>query len=76
MTYRDHQFPQELWDDFAQSGLLGCLVPEDYGGNDTRACSPSPLAFEDTDGPGLLPRPDARHLAWTPPASSRTAPRT
>jgi acyl-CoA dehydrogenase len=30
---REHRFPQELWDGFAEVGLMGCLVPEEYGGN-------------------------------------------
>ncbi len=33
----ERKFPQELWDDFARIGLLGCLVPEQYGGNERRA---------------------------------------
>ena len=30
---KEKRFPQELWDAFADVGLLGCLVPEEYGGN-------------------------------------------
>ena len=30
---REKRFPQELWDAFAEVGLQGCLVPEQYGGN-------------------------------------------
>ena len=36
MTHRDHKFNYELWEEFANIGLLGCLVPEEYGGNNTR----------------------------------------
>ena len=25
--------PEELWQDFAKIGLLGCLIPEAYGGS-------------------------------------------
>ena len=27
-------FPAEMWQTFADVGLLGCLVPEQYGGTD------------------------------------------
>jgi alkylation response protein AidB-like acyl-CoA dehydrogenase len=27
------ELPEELWKDFAELGLLGCLIPEEYGGN-------------------------------------------
>ena len=27
-------FPEEMWQTFADVGLLGCLVPEEYGGTD------------------------------------------
>src|SRR6266508_1801253 len=30
---REKRFPEELWQGFADVGLLGCLVPEEYGGN-------------------------------------------
>ena len=30
---REGRFPQELWDAFAAIGLMGCLIPEEYGGN-------------------------------------------
>jgi alkylation response protein AidB-like acyl-CoA dehydrogenase len=29
----EKKFPEELWQGFADVGLLGCLVPEEYGGN-------------------------------------------
>jgi alkylation response protein AidB-like acyl-CoA dehydrogenase len=31
-VHKDKQFPQELWDIFAQAGLFGALLPEEYGG--------------------------------------------
>jgi len=33
LAIKEKRFPQELWDAFADVGLLGCLVPEEYGGN-------------------------------------------
>ncbi len=32
MVLKDHVFPQELWDAVAETGLLGCVIPEEYGG--------------------------------------------
>lgn len=29
----DKKFPYEIWDAFCEMGLMGCLVPEEYGGN-------------------------------------------
>jgi alkylation response protein AidB-like acyl-CoA dehydrogenase len=31
--YRDKIFPRELWDAICATGLLGCVIPEEYGGN-------------------------------------------
>jgi alkylation response protein AidB-like acyl-CoA dehydrogenase len=33
LAIREKRFPQELWQGFADVGLMGCLVPEEYGGN-------------------------------------------
>jgi acyl-CoA dehydrogenase len=33
MVIKDRIFPQELWDSITGTGLLGCMVPEEYGGN-------------------------------------------
>lgn len=33
MVIHDKIFPQELWDAITGTGLLGCMVPEEYGGN-------------------------------------------
>ena len=33
MAINQKRFPQELWEGFADVGLMGCLVPEEYGGN-------------------------------------------
>ena len=47
-------FPQELWEDFAQLGLLGCMVPEEYGGNNA-GLLPLALAFEELTTQGFFP---------------------
>ena len=54
MTHRDHKFNYELWAEFANIGLLGCLVPEEYGGNDTGLLALT-LAFEDICALGFSP---------------------
>ena len=33
MVDKQGVFPEELWQDYANVGLMGCLVPEEYGGN-------------------------------------------
>src|SRR3990172_7858645 len=67
----EHRFPQELWDGFAEVGLLGCLVPEQYGGNGAgllaltigfeeicaNAFSPGLLLVTAMDSPCLLKNP-------------------
>jgi alkylation response protein AidB-like acyl-CoA dehydrogenase len=50
----ERQFPQELWDDFAAIGLLGCLIPEQYGGNNAGLLTLT-LAFEELTAEGFFP---------------------
>ncbi len=50
----ERRFPQELWDDFAAIGLLGCLVPEQYGGNNAGLLTLT-LAFEELTAEGFFP---------------------
>jgi acyl-CoA dehydrogenase len=54
---RERKFPEELWQDYANVGLTGCLVPEEYGGNGMGLLALT-LGFEEitTQGfsPGLL----------------------
>ena len=54
MTHRDHKFNYELWAEFANLGLFGCLVPEEYGGNGTGLMALT-LAFEDITALGFSP---------------------
>ncbi len=54
MTHRDHKFNYELWNEFANLGLFGCLVPEEYGGNNTGLLALT-LAFEDICALGFSP---------------------
>ncbi|MBI2568656.1 MAG: acyl-CoA/acyl-ACP dehydrogenase [Candidatus Schekmanbacteria bacterium] len=35
LILKEQKFPQELWNAMAESGFLGCLIPEQYGGTDT-----------------------------------------
>ena len=50
----ERKFPQELWDDFARIGLLGCLVPERYGGS-SAGLLPLTVAFEELVAQGFFP---------------------
>jgi acyl-CoA dehydrogenase len=47
-------FPEELWQTFADIGLLGCLVPEAYGGTDA-GLLPLSLGFEKIAAMGISP---------------------
>jgi alkylation response protein AidB-like acyl-CoA dehydrogenase len=42
---KEQVFPQQLWEDIAGLGLLGCLIPQEYGGNDS-GLQPLTVAFE------------------------------
>src|SRR3990172_9438340 len=54
MTHRDHKFNYELWQEFANIGLLGALVPEEYGGNNSGLLALT-LGFEDICALGFSP---------------------
>lgn len=54
MTHVHKQFNYELWAEFANIGLLGALVPEQYGGTDTGLTALT-LAFEDITALGFSP---------------------
>ncbi len=54
MAHVHKKFPQELWDDFANIGLLGCLVPEEYGGNNMGLLALT-IAFEEITANGFNP---------------------
>lgn len=47
-------FPQDLWQTFADVGLMGCLVPEEYGGSDA-GLLPLALGFEKIAAMGISP---------------------
>lgn len=51
---RDGKFPDAIWSDFAEVGLLGALIPEEYGGNDMGLVALS-LGFETITAMGLSP---------------------
>lgn len=48
------EIPEALWQDFADLGLLGCLIPEEYGGNNMGLVALS-LGFEAITSLGLSP---------------------
>lgn len=47
-----NEFSSELWQSFADVGLLGCLIPEQYGGNDMGLLALT-LAFQKIGALGL-----------------------
>jgi len=51
---RRAELPEELWHDFAELGLLGCLIPEEYGGNGMGLLAQA-LGFESVTASGLSP---------------------
>jgi alkylation response protein AidB-like acyl-CoA dehydrogenase len=51
---RDGQFSEELWQAFAEMGLTGCLVPEEYGGNNMGLLALA-LGFEELTANGFSP---------------------
>lgn len=51
---REGKFPEELWQAFASIGLMGCLVPEEYGGNNMGLLALT-LAFEEICSNGFSP---------------------
>jgi acyl-CoA dehydrogenase len=51
---KDHVFPEELWRDIAGLGLLGCLIPPEYGGTGA-GVMPLTVAFEELTAQGFLP---------------------
>jgi acyl-CoA dehydrogenase len=48
------ELPEALWKDFAALGLLGCLIPEEYGGNGMGLVAQS-LGFESVTACGISP---------------------
>ena len=48
------EFSEELWRDFAEIGLLGCVIPEAYGGNGMGLLAQA-LGFEAVTAVGLSP---------------------
>src|SRR6266545_2976857 len=51
---REKRFPEELWQGFADVGLLGCLVPEAYGGNGAGLLALT-IGFEEVCANGFSP---------------------
>jgi len=54
LARREKRFPEELWQAFADVGLLGCLVPEEYGGNGAGLLALT-IGFEEVCANGFSP---------------------
>ncbi|MBI1884933.1 MAG: acyl-CoA/acyl-ACP dehydrogenase [Chloroflexi bacterium] len=54
MARKERKFPEELWQDYAKVGLTGCLVPEEYGGNNMGLLALT-LGFEEITAGGFSP---------------------
>jgi alkylation response protein AidB-like acyl-CoA dehydrogenase len=54
MVRDEGRFPEELWRGFANVGLTGCLVPEEYGGNGMGLLALT-LGFEELTANGFSP---------------------
>ncbi|MDZ4278397.1 MAG: acyl-CoA dehydrogenase family protein [Dehalococcoidia bacterium] len=51
---KEKKFPEELWEAYAEVGLTGCLVPEEYGGNNMGLLAMA-LGFEELTSNGFSP---------------------
>jgi len=54
MVDKQGVFPEELWQDYANVGLMGCLVPEEYGGNGAGLLALT-YSFEEIVSQGFFP---------------------
>jgi alkylation response protein AidB-like acyl-CoA dehydrogenase len=54
MARVEKTFPEELWREYAEVGLTGCLVPEEYGGNNMGLLALT-LGFEEIISSGFSP---------------------
>jgi alkylation response protein AidB-like acyl-CoA dehydrogenase len=54
MVDKRGEFPEELWQDYAKVGLMGCLVPEEYGGNGAGLLAMT-YGFEEMVAQGFFP---------------------
>ncbi len=52
MILKEQRFPQEMWDAFAEAGILGALVPEEYGGSNAGLLSMA-IALEEMGAHGF-----------------------
>jgi alkylation response protein AidB-like acyl-CoA dehydrogenase len=50
--FKEKKFPRELWNAMAEIGIMGCLVPEEYGGNGM-GLLPMALAVDEMGKRGL-----------------------
>ena len=54
MVDKRGEFPEELWQDYAKVGLMGCLVPEEYGGSGAGLLAMT-YGFEEMVSQGFFP---------------------
>jgi len=54
MVDKRGEFPEELWQDYAKVGLMGCLVPEEYGGSGAGLLAMT-YGFEEMVAQGFFP---------------------
>jgi acyl-CoA dehydrogenase len=60
---RDHRFPQEFFETFAESGLLGLCIPEEYGGTGAGVTEASIVMEEVAASGGALSACTTIHIA-------------
>jgi len=53
MIFGEQRFPEEIWDHMAQAGIVGALVPEEYGGSGLGLLGMA-LALEEFSAHGML----------------------
>lgn len=51
-VHKDKIFPQETWDVFTETGILGAILPEEYGGTNV-GLAPAALAMEEASKMGF-----------------------
>ena len=54
LAKNERKFPEDLWKAYADVGLMGCLLPEEYGGNDMGLLALT-LGFEEITLSGFSP---------------------
>lgn len=58
-----HRFPQEFWDTCAEAGLLGVMIPEEYGGAGLGVTEACLILQEVAKSPAAMDGSSALHLS-------------